>query len=195
MNRAAAKRLGVFYEERFLAEKASLEVHRLIARFSPIAANALPPRHYFDGTPHPEIRRREYPAAIRPDKACNPEESHLLAPCSSSTPSIPATTHLCLPRHVPPPGTDTRAAIAGAVGSLKGLAARRRECCHADVGRYPRPRRQSSLPDASALFRSSDTARALPGKITAWATRSYTMSDPRAVVIKKYAAALASRHC
>ena len=132
MNQLARSVLALYsYDES--ADDTSLEnVLRqsigLIARFPLIAANAFAAkRHYFDGkslilhNPEPELSVAEnILRMIRPDKAYTPEESHLLdlmlilhAEHSSNN-----STFVC--RAMSSSGTDTYSAIAGAVGSLKG---------------------------------------------------------------------------
>ena len=190
----------------------------LIARFPLIAANAFAAkRHYFDGkslilhNPEPELSVAEnILRMIRPDKAYTPEESHLLdlmlilhAEHSSNN-----STFVC--RAMSSSGTDTYSAIAGAVGSLKGPL---HGGANAKVMQMFRDIRAGAvngaagpLGDIRAHVGTAPTDDALgayldqildgeagdrSGKIYGLGHAVYTMSDPRAVVIKKYAAALA----
>ena len=175
----------------------------LIARFPLIAANAFAAkRHYFDGkslilhNPEPEISVAEnILRMIRPDKAYTPEESHLLdlmlilhAEHSSNN-----STFVC--RAMTSSGTDTYSAIAGAVGSLKGplhgganaKVMQMFRDIRAHVGTAPTDDALGAYLDQILDGEAGDRS----GKIYGLGHAVYTMSDPRAVVIKKYAAALA----
>lgn len=176
----------------------------LIARFPLIAANAFAAkRHYFDGeslilhNPEPELSVAEnILRMIRPDAAYTPEEAHLLdlmlilhAEHSSNN-----STFVC--RAITSSGTDTYSAIAGAVGSLKGPL---HGGANAKVMQMFRDIREhvGTAPDDTALDAYLDRildgeAGDRSGKIYGLGHAVYTMSDPRAVVIKKYAASLAS---
>ena len=207
MNQLARSVLALYsYDES--ADDTSLEnVLRqsigLIARFPLIAANAFAAkRHYFDGkslilhNPEPELSVAEnILRMIRPDKAYTPEESHLLdlmlilhAEHSSNN-----STFVC--RAMSSSGTDTYSAIAGAVGSLKGPL---HGGANAKVMQMFRDIRThvGAAPTDDALGAYLDQildgeAGDRSGKIYGLGHAVYTMSDPRAVVIKKYAAALA----
>ena len=207
MNQLARSVLALYsYDES--ADDTSLEnVLRqsigLIARFPLIAANAFAAkRHYFDGkslilhNPEPELSVAEnILRMIRPDKAYTPEESHLLdlmlilhAEHSSNN-----STFVC--RAMSSSGTDTYSAIAGAVGSLKGPL---HGGANAKVMQMFRDIREhvGEAPDDASLDAYLDRildgeAGDRSGKIYGLGHAVYTMSDPRAVVIKKYAAALA----
>ena len=176
----------------------------LIARFPLIAANAFAAkRHYFDGdslilhNPEPELPVAEnILRMIRPDAAYTPEEAHLLdlmlilhAEHSSNN-----STFVC--RAMTSSGTDTYSAIAGAVGSLKGPL---HGGANAKVMQMFRDIREhvGEAPDDAALDAYLDRildgeAGDRSGKIYGLGHAVYTMSDPRAVVIKKYAASLVS---
>ena len=207
MNQLARSVLALYsYDDR--ADDTTLEnVLRqsigLIARFPLIAANAFAAkRHYFDGdslilhNPEPELSVAEnILRMIRPDAAYTPEEAHLLdlmlilhAEHSSNN-----STFVC--RAMTSSGTDTYSAIAGAVGSLKGPL---HGGANAKVMQMFRDIREhvGEAPDDAALDAYLDRildgeAGDRSGKIYGLGHAVYTMSDPRAVVIKKYAAALA----
>ena len=207
MNQLARSVLALYsYDES--ADDTSLEnVLRqsigLIARFPLIAANAFAAkRHYFDGkslilhNPEPELSVAEnILRMIRPDKAYTPEESHLLdlmlilhAEHSSNN-----STFVC--RAMSSSGTDTYSAIAGAVGSLKGplhgganaKVMQMFRDIRAHVGTAPTDDALGAYLDQILDGEAGDRS----GKIYGLGHAVYTMSDPRAVVIKKYAAALA----
>lgn len=208
MNQLARSVLALYsYDDR--ADDTALEnVLRqsigLIARFPLIAANAFAAkRHYFDGeslilhNPEPELSVAEnILRMIRPDAVYTPEEAHLLdlmlilhAEHSSNN-----STFVC--RAMTSSGTDTYSAIAGAVGSLKGPL---HGGANAKVMQMFRDIREhvGMTPDDAALDAYLDRildgeAGDRSGKIYGLGHAVYTMSDPRAVVIKKYAASLAS---
>ena len=173
----------------------------LVSRFPLIAANAFAAkRHYFDGkslilhNPEPELSVAEnILRMIRPDKAYTPEESHLLdlmlilhAEHSSNN-----STFVC--RAMSSSGTDTYSAIAGAVGSLKGplhgganaKVMQMFRDIRAHVGTAPTDDALGAYLDQILDGEAGDRS----GKIYGLGHAVYTMSDPRAVVIKKYAAA------
>ena len=207
MNQLARSVLALYsYDDR--ADDTSLDnVLRqsieLIARFPLIAANAFAARrHYFDGkslylhNPEPELSVAEnLLRMIRPDKAYTAAESHLLdlmlilhAEHSSNN-----STFVC--RAMTSSGTDTYSAIAGAVGSLKGPlhggANARVMQMFGDIKRHV-----GDAPTDAALGDYLDRildgeAGDRSGKIYGLGHAVYTMSDPRAVVIQKYAADLA----
>ena len=132
---------------------------------------------------------------LRPDKSYTPEEAHLLdlmlilhAEHSSNN-----STFVC--RAMTSSGTDTYSAIAGAVGSLKGPL---HGGANAKVMQMFRDIREhvGEAPDDASLDAYLDRildgeAGDRSGKIYGLGHAVYTMSDPRAVVIKKYAASLA----
>lgn len=203
MNQLARSVLALYsYDES--ADDTSLEnVLRqsigLIARFPLIAANAFAAkRHYFDGkslilhNPEPELSVAEnILRMIRPDKAYTPEESHLLdlmlilhAEHSSNN-----STFVC--RAMSSSGTDTYSAIAGAVGSLKGplhgganaKVMQMFRDIRAHVGTTPTDDALGAYLDQILDGEAGDRS----GKIYGLGHAVYTMSDPRAVLLKKYA--------
>lgn len=174
----------------------------LIARFPLIAANAFAAkRHYFDGdslilhNPEPELSVAEnILRMIRPDAAYTPEEAHLLdlmlilhAEHSSNN-----STFVC--RAITSSGTDTYSAIAGAVGSLKGPL---HGGANAKVMQMFRYIKENVDPNDDGAIRDylnkilDGEAGDRSGKIYGLGHAVYTMSDPRAVLIKRYARHLA----
>ena len=174
----------------------------LIARFPLIAANAFAAkRHYFDGeslilhNPEPELSVAEnILRMIRPDAAYTPEEAHLLdlmlilhAEHSSNN-----STFVC--RAMSSSGTDTYSAIAGAVGSLKGPLHGGANAKVMEMFRYIKenvdPHDDGSIKDyLNKLLDGQAGDRS--GKIYGLGHAVYTMSDPRAVLLKKYAQRMA----
>ena len=177
---------------------------QLIARFPLIAANALmAKRHYFEGkslylhNPLPELSVAENLLRMtRADKSYTPQESHLLdlmlilhAEHSSNN-----STFVC--RAISSSGTDTYSAIAGAVGSLKGplhgganaKVLQMFRTIKQEVGDAPTDDALGTMLDRLLDGDAGDRS----GKLYGLGHAVYTMSDPRAVVIKKYAAALAA---
>ena len=176
----------------------------LISRFPLIAANAYAAkRHYFDGkslyihNPSASLSVAEnLLRMIRKDKSFTPEESHLLdlmlilhAEHSSNN-----STFVC--RALSSSGTDTYSAIAGAVGSLKGplhgganaKVMKMFSQLTGEIGTTPTDEALSGYLDAILDGSAGDRS----GKIYGLGHAVYTMSDPRAIVIQKYAASLAA---
>ena len=176
----------------------------LISRFPLIAANAYAAkRHYFDGkslyihNPSANLSVAEnLLRMIRKDKSFTPEESHLLdlmlilhAEHSSNN-----STFVC--RALSSSGTDTYSAIAGAVGSLKGplhgganaKVMKMFSQLTGEIGTTPTDEALSGYLDAILDGSAGDRS----GKIYGLGHAVYTMSDPRAIVIQKYAASLAA---
>mgnify|MGYP003815069077 CR=1 FL=1 len=177
----------------------------LISRFPLIAANAYAAkRHYFDGkslylhNPDPTLSVAEnLLRMIRKDKSYTAEEAHLLdlmlilhAEHSSNN-----STFVC--RALSSSGTDTYSAIAGAVGSLKGplhgganaRVMRMFAELEAQIGKAPTDEALGAYLDAILDGAVGDRS----GKIYGLGHAVYTMSDPRTIVIQKYAAALAEQ--
>ena len=185
-------------------ENLLLQSVRLVGSFPSIVANAYAvKRHYFQGEslhihyPEPELSTAEnFLRMIRPDKSYTEEEAHLL----DTMLMIHAehgggnnSTFVC--RAMSSSGTDTYSAIAGAVGSLKGPL---HGGANAKVMQMFRDIREhvGEAPDDASLDAYLDRildgeAGDRSGKIYGLGHAVYTMSDPRAVVIKKYAASLA----
>lgn len=175
----------------------------LIGRFPLIAANAYrAKRHYYDNkslhlhNPVPELSVAEnYLRMLRTDKSYTPEEAHLLdlmlilhAEHSSNN-----STFVC--RAISSSGTDTYSAIAGAVGSLKGplhggANAKVMEMFHAlkaEIGDTPTDGALDNYLERVLDGEVGDRS----GKIYGLGHAVYTISDPRAVIIKNYATHLA----
>ena len=175
----------------------------LIARFPLIAANALmAKRHYFEcmslylHNPLPELSVAENLLRMtRADKIYTAQEAHLLdlmlilhAEHSSNN-----STFVC--RAISSSGTDTYSAIAGAVGSLKGplhgganaKVLQMFRTIRDEVGNTPTDEALGAMLDRLLDGEAGDRS----GKLYGLGHAVYTMSDPRAVVIKKYATALA----
>ena len=176
----------------------------LIARVPIICANAFrAKRHYYEHrslhlhNPAPELSLSEnFLRMLRKDKQYTPEEAHLLdlmmilhAEHSSNN-----STFVC--RAMSSSGTDTYSAIAGAVGSLKGPlhgGANAKvmdmfSMLKGEIGDDPTDDALSGYLDRLLDKQAGDRS----GKIYGLGHAVYTMSDPRAVVIKKYAAGLAA---
>ena len=170
----------------------------LIARFPLIAANAFAAkRHYFDGdslilhNPEPELPVAEnILRMIRPDAGYTLEEAHLLdlmlilhAEHSSNN-----STFVC--RAMSSSGTDTYSAIAGAVGSLKGPLHGGANAKVMEMFRYVKenvdPHDDGSIRDYLVKLLDKK-AGDRSGKLYGLGHAVYTMSDPRAVLLKKYA--------
>ena len=175
----------------------------LIARLPIICANAYrAKRYYYDHksmylhNPAPGLSLAEnFLRMLRKDKQYTPEEAHLLdlmmilhAEHSSNN-----STFVC--RAMSSSGTDTYSAIAGAVGSLKGplhggANAKVMEMFSGikdAVGEDPADDALSAYLDRLLDKEAGDRS----GKIYGLGHAVYTESDPRAVVIKKYAVSLA----
>ena len=176
----------------------------LIARVPIICANAFrAKRFYFDGksmhlhNPSSGLSLSEnFLRMLRKDKQYTPEEAHLLdlmmilhAEHSSNN-----STFVC--RAMSSSGTDTYSAIAGAVGSLKGplhgganaKAMTMFTMLKDEIGEDPTDDALSHYLDRLLDKDAGDRS----GKIYGLGHAVYTMSDPRAVVIKKYARSLAA---
>lgn len=175
----------------------------LIGRFPLIAANAYrAKRHYYDNkslhlhNPVPELSVAEnYLRMLRADKSYTQEEAHLLdlmlilhAEHSSNN-----STFVC--RAISSSGTDTYSAIAGAVGSLKGplhgganaKVMQMFRTLKAELGDAPTDAALGAYLDRLLDGEAGDRS----GKIYGLGHAVYTISDPRAVIIKNYAAHLA----
>ena len=175
----------------------------LIARFPLIAANAFrAKRHYHDHkslyvhNPKPGLSLAEnYLRMLRKDKQYTPEEARLLdlmmilhAEHSSNN-----STFVC--RAITSSGSDSYSAIAGAIGSLKGPLHGGANAKVMEMFRTLRAELGDSPSDADLgayLDRLLDgSAGDGSGKIYGLGHAVYTVSDPRAVVIKEYAMSLA----
>ena len=146
--------------------------------------------------PEPELSTAEnFLRMIRPDKSYTEEEAHLL----DTMLMIHAehgggnnSTFVC--RAMSSSGTDTYSAIAGAVGSLKGPL---HGGANAKVMQMFRYIKENVDPNDDGAIRDylnkilDGEAGDRSGKIYGLGHAVYTMSDPRAVLIKRYARHLA----
>ena len=207
MNQLARSVLALYsYDDRAedtSAENILRQSIELISRFPIIAANAYAAqRHYFCGEslylhyPSPELSVAENLLRMtRADTSYTSEEAHLLdlmlilhAEHSSNN-----STFVC--RAISSSGTDTYSAIAGAVGSLKGplhggANARVLRMFHdikSNVGDTPTDAALGAYLDRILDGEANDRS----GKIYGLGHAVYTMSDPRAVIIQRYATRLA----
>ena len=176
----------------------------LIGYFPSIVANAYAvKRHYFDNDslhihfPEANLSTAEnFLRMIRPDKSYTEEEAHLLdmmLMVHAEHGGGNNSTFVC--RALSSSGTDTYSAIAGAVGSLKGPLHGGANAKVMEMFRYVKenvdPHDDGSIKDYLVKLLDKE-AGDRSGKIYGLGHAVYTMSDPRAVVIKKYAASLAS---
>ena len=176
-----------------------LQSVRLVGAFPSIVANAYSvKRHYFGGGslhihfPVEGLSTAEnFLRMIRPNTKYTEEEAHLLdmmlmvhAEHGGGTNS----TFVC--RALSSSGTDTYSAIAGAVGSLKGplhggANAKVMEQFRA-VKANVNPKDDASIKDFLYKILNKE-AGDKSGKIYGLGHAVYTISDPRAVLLKKYA--------
>ena len=176
-----------------------LQSVKLIGAFPSIVANAYSvKRHYFDGDslhihfPEENLSTAEnFLRMIRPNKKYTEEEAHLLdmmLMVHAEHGGGNNSTFVC--RALSSSGTDTYSAIAGAVGSLKGplhggANAKVMEMFHY-VKENVDPHDDASIKDYLAkLLRKEAGDRS--GKLYGLGHAVYTISDPRAVLLKKYA--------
>ena len=176
---------------------------KLIGSFPAIVANAYAVnRHYFDGEslhihyPSPELSAAEnFLRMIRPDASYTEEEAHLLdmmMMIHAEHGGGNNSTFVC--RALSSSGTDTYSAIAGAVGSLKGPlhggANAKVMQMFRDIKSHVNAQDDGSVRDylSKILNRQAGDGS---GKIYGLVHAVYTLSDPRAVLLKKYAGHLA----
>ena len=176
---------------------------KLIGSFPAIVANAYAvKRHFFDGDSlHIHFPRENLSAAenflrmIRPDKSYTEEEAHLLdmmMMVHAEHGGGNNSTFVC--RALSSSGTDTYSAIAGAVGSLKGplhggANAKVMQMFHG-VKEHVNPHDDGSIRDYLTKLLNKEVGDR-SGKIYGLGHAVYTLSDPRAVLLKKYARHLA----
>jgi citrate synthase len=176
----------------------------IVARMPLIVANAYAVmRHYLLGhslyihNPEPELSLAEnFLRMVRPDKSYTDEEAHILdmmLMLHADHGGGNNSTFTC--RSVSSTGTDTYSAIAAAIGSLKGplhggANAKVMEMfghIKSDVSNYNDDTELRRYLTELLDGRHGDES----GKIYGLGHAVYTISDPRAVVIKKYARKLA----
>ena len=172
---------------------------RLIGYFPSIIANAYAvKRHYFDGDslhihfPVENLSTAEnFLRMMRPDKSYTDEEAKLLdmmLMVHAEHGGGNNSTFVC--RAMSSSGTDTYSAIAGAVGSLKGPLHGGANAKVMEMFRYVKenvdPHDDSSIKDYLNKMLDRE-AGDRSGKLYGLGHAVYTMSDPRAVLLKKYA--------
>ncbi len=171
----------------------------LIGYFPSIVANAYAvKRHHFDGESlhihYPEeglSTAENFLRMIRPDKSYTEEEAHLLdmmLMLHAEHGGGNNSTFVC--RALSSSGTDTYSAIAGAVGSLKGplhggANAKVMEMFHY-IQENVDPHDDGSIRDYLVRLLDGE-AGDRSGKLYGLGHAVYTLSDPRAVLLKKYA--------
>ena len=172
---------------------------RLIGYFPSIVANAYAvKRHYFDGDslhihfPVENLSTAEnFLRMMRPDKSYTDEEAKLLdmmLMVHAEHGGGNNSTFVC--RALSSSGTDTYSAIAGAVGSLKGPLHGGANAKVMEMFRYVKenvdPHDDGSIKDYLNKMLDRE-AGDRSGKLYGLGHAVYTMSDPRAVLLKKYA--------
>ena len=171
----------------------------LIGYFPSIVANAYAvKRHHFGGESlhihYPEgglSTAENFLRMIRPDKSYTEEEAHLLdmmLMLHAEHGGGNNSTFVC--RALSSSGTDTYSAIAGAVGSLKGplhggANAKVMEMFHY-IQENVDPHNDGSIRDYLVRLLDGE-AGDRSGKLYGLGHAVYTLSDPRAVLLKKYA--------
>ena len=169
-----------------------LQSVRLVGAFPSIVANAYSvKRHYFGGGslhihfPVEGLSTAEnFLRMIRPNTKYTEEEAHLLdmmLMVHAEHGGGNNSTFVC--RALSSSGTDTYSAIAGAVGSLKGPKVMEQfRTVKANVN----PKDDASIKDFLYKILNKE-AGDKSGKIYGLGHAVYTISDPRAVLLKKYA--------
>ncbi len=180
-------------------ENVLLQSVRLIGYFPSIVANAYAvKRHYFDGDslhihfPEENLSTAEnFLRMIRPDKSYTDEEAKLLdmmLMVHAEHGGGNNSTFVC--RALSSSGTDTYSAIAGAVGSLKGPLHGGANAKVMEMFRYVKenvnPKDDGSIKDYLNKLMDKE-AGDRSGKLYGIGHAVYTISDPRAVLLKKYA--------
>ena len=178
----------------------------LIARFPVIVATAYAAkRHYFDGEslyihfPREDLSAAEnFLLMLKPDKSFTPEEAHLLdilMMLHAEHGGGNNSAFVC--RALSSSGTDTYSAIAGAVSSLKGplhgganakVQAMVQEICRM----VPDPGDEGAMRDCLDRILSGKAGDG-SGKIYGLGHAVYTLSDPRAELLKIYAREMAEK--
>ena len=181
------------------AENLLLQSVRLIGDFPAIVANSYAvKRHYFGGEslhihyPEKDLSTAEnFLRMIRPDKQFTEEEAHLLdmmLMLHAEHGGGNNSTFTC--RAISSSMTDTYSAIAGAVGSLKGPLHGGANAKVMEMLRYVRentvPGDDGSITDYLHKMLDGE-AGDRSGKLYGLGHAVYTISDPRAVLLKKYA--------
>jgi citrate synthase len=177
----------------------------LIARLPVIVAQTYAvKRHIYDGKslyihrPKDNLSLSEnFLRMVRKDKSYTPEEAHLLdlmLIVHAEHGGGNNSAFVC--RALSSSGTDTYSAIAGAVGSLKGplhggANAKVVEMFHYIRSQVADPESDDQIRDCLLKILTKEGGDG-SGKIYGLGHAVYTMSDPRAVLIKKYAQGMAA---
>ena len=176
-----------------------LQSVKLVGAIPSIVANAYSvKRHYFEGGslhihfPMEGLSTAEnFLRMIRPNTKYTEEEAHLLdmmLMVHAEHGGGNNSTFVC--RALSSSGTDTYSAIAGAVGSLKGPLHGGANAKVMEMFRYVKenvnPKDDGSIRDYLAKLLNKE-AGDHSGKIYGLGHAVYTISDPRAVLLKKYA--------
>ena len=180
-------------------ENILLQSIKLVGCFPSIVANAYAvKRHYFQGGslhihfPEDNLSTAEnFLRMIRPDTQYTEEEAHLLdmmMMVHAEHGGGNNSTFVC--RAISSSGTDTYSAIAGAVGSLKGPLHGGANAKVMEMFRYIKenvdPHDDGSITDYLNKLLDGE-AGDRSGKIYGLGHAVYSISDPRAVLLKKYA--------
>lgn len=203
MNKLARSVLSLYSYDKnpddISVENMLLQSIKLVGCFPSIVANAYAvKRHYFDGDslhihfPEDELSTAEnFLRMIRPDKQYTEEEAHLLdmmLMVHAEHGGGNNSTFVC--RTMSSSGTDTCSAIAGAVGSLKGPLHGGANAKVMEMFGYIKenvdPHDDGSIRDYLNKLLDGDAGDG-SGKIYGLGHAVYTISDPRAVLLKKYA--------
>ena len=186
-------------------ENLLLQSVKLIGAFPSIVANAYAvKRHYFEGRslhihyPKENLSTAEnFLRMVRSDKNYTEEEAHLLdimLMIHAEHGGGNNSTFVC--RALSSSGTDTYAAIAGAVGSLKGPLHGGANAKVMEMFNYVKanvdPKDDGSIKDYLQKLLNKE-AGDKSGKLYGLGHAVYTISDPRAVLIKKYAQNIAEQ--
>ena len=207
MNKLARSVLSLYsYDENpddTSLENILLQSVKLIGAFPSIVANAYSvKRHYFYGGslhihfPVEGLSTAEnFLRMIRPNTKYTEEEAHLLdmmLMVHAEHGGGNNSTFVC--RALSSSGTDTYSAIAGAVGSLKGPLHGGANAKVMEMFRYVKenvnPKDDGAIKDYLAKLLRKE-AGDKSGKIYGLGHAVYTISDPRAVLLKKYARSMA----
>lgn len=182
-----------------------LQSVKLIGAFPSIVANAyMVKRHYFHGRslhihyPKENLSTAEnFLRMLRSNKSYTEEEAHLLdimLMIHAEHGGGNNSTFVC--RALSSSGTDTYSAIAGAVGSLKGPLHGGANAKVMEMFQYVKenvdPHDDGSIKDYLQKLLNRE-AGDKSGKLYGLGHAVYTISDPRAVLIKKYAQSIAEQ--
>ena len=179
-------------------ENLLLQSVKLIGCFPSIVANSYAvKRHYFHSDslhihfPVPELSTAEnFLRMIRPDTNYTEEEAHLLDMMLMVHAEHGGNNSTFVCRAMTSSGTDTYSAIAGAVGSLKGPLHGGANAKVMEMFGYVKenvdPHDDGSIRDYLVKLLNKE-AGDRSGKLYGLGHAVYTISDPRAELLKKYA--------